>query len=59
MPVAKDAELKIVNGAGAEVFSTSNLDGQNWSDWDGKNSNGFDLPEGTYYYLLKITPERT
>jgi len=50
----QDAELNIVNGAGAEVFSTSNLDGQNWSDWDGKNSNGFDLPEGTYYYLLKL-----
>ncbi len=48
------AELKIVNGAGTEVFSTSNI-GQEWIDWDGKNSKGFDLPEGTYYYLLKIT----
>ena len=49
------AELKIVNGAGTEVFSTSNLQGQKWADWDGKNSKGFDLPEGTYYYLLKVT----
>jgi len=49
------AELKVVNGAGAEVFSTSNIDGQEWTDWDGKNSKGFDLSEGTYYYLLKIT----
>lgn len=48
------AELKIVNGAGAEVFTTTNRDGEIWTDWDGKNSNGFDLPEGTYYYLLKI-----
>jgi gliding motility-associated-like protein len=49
------AELVIVNGAGAEVFSTSNRNGNNWRDWDGKNSKGIDLPEATYYYLLKIT----
>jgi gliding motility-associated-like protein len=49
------AELKIVNGAGTEVFSTSNHPGQTWTDWEGKNSKGFDLAEGTYYYLLKIT----
>ena len=49
------AELIIVNGAGTEVFSTSNRDGNEWSDWNGKNSKGIDLSEGTYYYLLKIT----
>jgi hypothetical protein len=49
------AELTVVNGAGTEVFSTSNREGQTWTDWDGKNSKGLDLPEGTYYYLLKIT----
>ena len=49
-------ELSVVNGAGTEVFSTSNRPGQTWIDWDGKNSKGIDLPEGTYYYLLKITP---
>lgn len=48
-------ELIIVNGAGAEVFSTSNRDSHIWTDWDGKNSKGFDLPEDTYYYLLKVT----
>ncbi|MCE5345466.1 MAG: gliding motility-associated C-terminal domain-containing protein [Bacteroidales bacterium] len=48
------AELTIVNGAGAKVFSTTNREGQEWSDWDGKNSRGQDLPEGTYYYLLKM-----
>jgi predicted secreted protein len=48
-------ELSVVNGAGTEVFSTSNRPGQTWTDWDGKNSSGLDLPEGTYYYLLKIT----
>jgi CHU_C Type IX secretion signal domain len=49
------AELTVVNGAGTEVFRTSNLNGKEWNDWDGKNSKGVDLPEGTYYYLLKIT----
>jgi gliding motility-associated-like protein len=49
------AELKIVNSAGVEVFSTSNSNGQEWTDWDGKNINGAGMPEGTYYYLLKMT----
>ncbi|TFG91256.1 MAG: gliding motility-associated C-terminal domain-containing protein, partial [Candidatus Atribacteria bacterium] len=49
------AELTVINGAGAEVFRTSNLNGNEWSDWDGKNSKGVDLPEGTYYYLLRLT----
>jgi gliding motility-associated-like protein len=49
------AELKIVNGAGTEVFSTSNRQGKTWVDWDGKNNRGIDLAEGTYYYLLKVT----
>jgi hypothetical protein len=49
------AELIIINGAGTEVFSTSNRNGNEWTDWDGKNSKGVDLPEGTYYYLLKLT----
>lgn len=54
-PAYQVAELKIINGAGTEVFETSNRDGNEWKHWDGKNSNGIDLPEGTYYYLLKIT----
>ena len=49
------AELRIINGAGNEVYYTSNLDGNEWIDWDGRNGSGKDLPEGTYYYLLKIT----
>jgi len=48
------AELKIVNSAGVEVFSTSNINGQEWTDWDGKNTKGDDLPEATYYYMLKL-----
>lgn len=50
----QEAELTIVNGAGTEIFHTSNRNGAEWQEWDGKNSKGIDLPEGTYYYLLKI-----
>ncbi len=50
------AELKILNSAGTEIFTTSNLKSDDdWIDWDGTNSQGVDLPEGTYYYLLKLT----
>ena len=49
------AELTVVNSAGTEVFATTNRGGQEFKEWDGKNSKGSDLPEGTYYYLLKIT----
>jgi gliding motility-associated-like protein len=50
-------QLNIVNGAGTEVFSTFSAGGNTstWKDWNGKNSNGADLSEGTYYYMLKIT----
>jgi len=57
--VNQDAELVIFNGAGTQVFSTSDQDGQEWSDWDGKNSRGIDLPEGTYYFILKIISKGT
>lgn len=49
------AELKVLNSAGTEVFSTTNRNENEWTDWDGKNAQGVDLPEGTYYYLLTIT----
>jgi len=50
----QEADLRIINGAGTEVFHTSNRNGNEWNDWDGKNSGGTDLPEGTYYYLLTL-----
>jgi hypothetical protein len=50
-------DLSIVNGAGTEVFSTTNRNNQKFEDWDGKNAKGLDLSEGTYYYMLKITPK--
>jgi len=51
------ADLTIVNSAGSEVFHTTNRDGNEWKDWDGKNSAGIDMPEGTYYYILKSTSD--
>ncbi len=46
-------ELMIFNSAGTEVFSTTTPEGAtNNLTWDGKNSKGIELPEGTYYYLL-------
>jgi hypothetical protein len=51
-------KLLILNGAGVEVYSTANYDGEMWKPWDGKNSRGIELPEGTYYYLLTIRSGR-
>ncbi len=55
VPAYQIAELTIVNGAGIKVFTTSNKNGNEWKNWDGRNSHGIEMPEGTYYYLLKIT----
>ncbi len=56
----QEADLKILNSAGTLVFSTSHKLGKenDWNCWDGKDLKGAMLPEGTYYYLLKVfTPE--
>jgi gliding motility-associated-like protein len=55
----QEADLKILNSAGTLVFSTSNRKKQDkWVYWDGKDSKGAMLPEGTYYYLLNVyTPD--
>lgn len=47
-------DLRIVTGNGAEVFHASNDDPEDWREWDGTDNSGKMLPEGTYYYLLKI-----
>ena len=57
--VNQDAELSILNSSGTRVFFTTNKNNQDWTDWDGKNSAGVDLPEGTYYYILKLDSKNT
>jgi gliding motility-associated-like protein len=57
--VNQDAELSILNSSGTQVFFTTNKDNQDWTDWNGKNSSGVDLPEGTFYYILKLVSKNT
>lgn len=53
-------DLTIINGAGTQVYKTSNREGKsNWQNWVGKNSKGGELPEGTYYYMLKVESPAT
>ena len=52
------AELTILSGSGAPVYTTTNRGGSEWVNWTGKNSAGRDLPEGTYYYLFKVESQR-
>jgi gliding motility-associated-like protein len=56
-PGSSSIALKIMNSAGALIYSTTN-EGAEWKDWDGKNNKGEDVPEGTYYYLLEISSNR-
>ncbi len=53
------AELTIVNGGGNKIYYTTNRDGSVWTEWDGTNSRGNALPEGTYHFILKVTSQRT
>lgn len=57
--INQNVEIIVLNGAGNLVFSASNSDGSSWQNWDGKNSKGAELPEGTYYYLLKVSSRKT
>jgi gliding motility-associated-like protein len=57
----QEADLMILNSAGTLVFSTSHKLGKenDWIYWDGKDMKGAILPEGTYYYLLKVFTKDT
>lgn len=46
----KEVELLILSRYGLEVYRTTGVDK---IKWDGKNSNGDDLPTGTYFYIIK------
>lgn len=43
-------ELVITNRWGGQVFAASPYQ----NNWNGRNANGKPLPEGTYYYLLRL-----
>ncbi len=52
---AEKIRLKIYNSTGVLVFESDNYAEGN--PWDGKNMNGVELPEGTYFYIADIKVE--
>jgi gliding motility-associated-like protein len=49
---AERIRLKIYNSTGVLVFETN--DYLTVNQWDGKNTNGVELPEGTYFYIADV-----
>jgi gliding motility-associated-like protein len=45
-----NTEVIVVNREGQEVFTSDSYD----NNWDGTNTYGKPLPDGTYYYILKF-----
>lgn len=50
---ASSSKLLIFNRWGAEVYNNDNF--TNEPGWDGKNEDGYELPEDTYFYILETT----
>jgi len=48
-------QLIIFNQWGDEVYSNSNY----LNEWDGKNNNGSELSEDTYFYILNFPDGKT
>jgi gliding motility-associated-like protein len=48
-----ESELVVLNRWGDEVFRASPYE----NNWDGRTSSGNQLPDDTYYVILKITEE--
>lgn len=44
----KVVEIKVLNRWGTEVYTNSTY----LNDWDGRDSNGNDVAEGTYFYII-------
>lgn len=53
----KTGAIFIYNRWGVEVYGSSNY--KNSDGWDGRDKNGNELPEDTYYYILKIIDDET
>jgi gliding motility-associated-like protein len=51
-PNAINISLQVFNSAGILVFESDNYN--EGELWEGKNQNGVELPEGTYYYIARI-----
>jgi len=49
---AERIRLKIYNSTGVLIFESD--DYFEGSQWDGKNTNGVELPEGTYFYIADV-----
>jgi len=49
----KDNEVQIFNRWGDKIIEFRNYDNDQVV-WDGNNRNGNRVPDGTYYYLIKI-----
>ncbi len=49
---AERIRVKIYNSTGVLVFESENYLEVN--QWDGKNTNGVELPEGTYFYIADV-----
>jgi gliding motility-associated-like protein len=49
---AREIELHIYNSSGVLIYESD--DYLNDDAWEGRNLNGVELPEGTYYYVAKI-----
>lgn len=49
---AERIKIKAFNSTGVLVFESDNY--QEGDPWDGRNLNGVELPEGTYFYLIDI-----
>ncbi|MDX5321881.1 MAG: gliding motility-associated C-terminal domain-containing protein, partial [Bacteroidota bacterium] len=51
--LTNENEITILNRWGAVVWEMKNYD----NSWEGQNMNGEPLPEGTYFYVIRVPEE--